>query len=207
MVERLTRDDAFIQVVVGKAGTGQDVRARRGARGVGGVGRAGARRGGGAASGARARGGRRDPLDEPDARCSMSSGTCAREGLPRGCVVVVDEAGMVPTRALHELTQHVQRAKGKLVLVGDFRQLPEIEAGGAFGALAVRTPSDRAARQSAPATAAGSARRSSSCGPAMRRERDRRLPRARRADRRAERRPDPRDARRRLVAAPRAASR
>ena len=61
------------------------------------------------------------------------------KGLPRGCVVVVDEAGMVPTRALHELTQHVQRAQGKLVLVGDFRQLPEIEAGGVFGALAVRT--------------------------------------------------------------------
>jgi ATP-dependent exoDNAse (exonuclease V) alpha subunit len=41
---------------------------------------------------------------------------------------------------LHELTAHVQRAEGKLVLVGDFRQLPEIEAGGVFGALAVRCP-------------------------------------------------------------------
>ncbi len=59
-------------------------------------------------------------------------------GLPDGCVLVVDEAGMVPTRQLAALLQHVEQAGGKLVLVGDHRQLPELEAGGAFRALVRR---------------------------------------------------------------------
>ena len=59
-------------------------------------------------------------------------------GLPRGIVVVVDEAGMVGTRALAQLADVVDRARGKLVLVGDPRQLPEIDAGGAFRGLATR---------------------------------------------------------------------
>ena len=55
-------------------------------------------------------------------------------------VLVIDEAGMVPTRALAEIVEHVERAGAKLVLVGDDRQLPEIGAGGTFGALARRLP-------------------------------------------------------------------
>jgi conjugative relaxase-like TrwC/TraI family protein len=55
--------------------------------------------------------------------------------LPERSVLVVDEAGMVPTRELAELLDHVQRAGGKLVLVGDDRQLPSIDAGGVFGGL------------------------------------------------------------------------
>jgi conjugative relaxase-like TrwC/TraI family protein len=54
-------------------------------------------------------------------------------------VVVVDEAGMLATRPLARLLAHVDRAEGKLVLVGDHRQLPELGAGGAFRGLAVRT--------------------------------------------------------------------
>jgi conjugative relaxase-like TrwC/TraI family protein len=50
-------------------------------------------------------------------------------------VVVVDEAGMVGTRALARLAELTRTSGSKLVLVGDPRQLPEIEAGGAFGAL------------------------------------------------------------------------
>ena len=53
-------------------------------------------------------------------------------------VVVVDEAGMVGTRELAELARHADDRGAKLVLVGDDRQLPEIEAGGAFRALAER---------------------------------------------------------------------
>ena len=60
--------------------------------------------------------------------------------LPRRSVLVIDEAGMVPTRALAEIVEHVERAGAKLVLVGDNRQLPEIGAGGTFGALARRLP-------------------------------------------------------------------
>ncbi|HEX8101501.1 MAG TPA: MobF family relaxase [Solirubrobacteraceae bacterium] len=61
-----------------------------------------------------------------------------REGLPAGAVVVVDEAGMVATRPLARLLDAVEKADGKLVLVGDDRQLSELEAGGAFRALARR---------------------------------------------------------------------
>jgi conjugative relaxase-like TrwC/TraI family protein len=62
-------------------------------------------------------------------------------GLPaNGGVLVVDEAGMVGTRALHTLiTLSVQR-QWKLVLVGDPKQLPEIAAGGLFATLAARLP-------------------------------------------------------------------
>jgi conjugative relaxase-like TrwC/TraI family protein len=59
-------------------------------------------------------------------------------GLQTGSVLVVDEAGMVGTRDLAELAQHAEAARAKLVLVGDDRQLPEIDAGGAFGGLADR---------------------------------------------------------------------
>ena len=60
------------------------------------------------------------------------------ERLPAGTVVVVDEASMVGTRDLHRLLTHTHAASGKLVLVGDPAQLPEIDAGGLFAALASR---------------------------------------------------------------------
>ena len=53
-------------------------------------------------------------------------------------VLLVDEAGMVGTRALGRLVEVTGQAGGKLVLVGDPRQLPEIEAGGAFAGLIER---------------------------------------------------------------------
>jgi len=59
-------------------------------------------------------------------------------GLPRGSVLIVDEAGMVGTRTLALLAEHAQAAGAKLVLVGDDKQLPEIDAGGAFRGLAHR---------------------------------------------------------------------
>ncbi len=57
-------------------------------------------------------------------------------GLPRGGVLVVDEASMVDTRTLAALLAHTKNATGTLVLVGDPAQLPEIRAGGLFAALA-----------------------------------------------------------------------
>jgi ATP-dependent exoDNAse (exonuclease V) alpha subunit len=58
--------------------------------------------------------------------------------LPHGVVLVVDEAGMLATRPLARLLDAVERAGGKLVLVGDHRQLQELEAGGTFRALVRR---------------------------------------------------------------------
>jgi ATP-dependent exoDNAse (exonuclease V) alpha subunit len=55
-------------------------------------------------------------------------------------VVVVDEASMVGTRQLASLSDHVEKAGGKLILIGDQHQLPEIEAGGLFHSLVDRLP-------------------------------------------------------------------
>jgi conjugative relaxase-like TrwC/TraI family protein len=62
------------------------------------------------------------------------------EGLPPRTVVVLDEAAMVGTRRLGRLLAHTDAPRAKVVLVGDDKQLPEIEAGGAFAGLARRLP-------------------------------------------------------------------
>jgi ATP-dependent exoDNAse (exonuclease V) alpha subunit len=61
-------------------------------------------------------------------------------GLPHRAIVVVDEAGMVGTRQLAAIADLIEEAEGKLILIGDDRQLPEIDAGGLFRALANRLP-------------------------------------------------------------------
>jgi ATP-dependent exoDNAse (exonuclease V) alpha subunit len=58
--------------------------------------------------------------------------------LPHGGVLLVDEAGMIGTRSLHQLLQLTADRDCKLVLVGDPAQLPELEAGGLFTALSRR---------------------------------------------------------------------
>jgi conjugative relaxase-like TrwC/TraI family protein len=69
----------------------------------------------------------------------LDRGTAAGEqALAKGSVLVVDEAGMVDSRAMARLIDHAREAEAKLVLIGDPAQLGEIEAGGMFGALAVR---------------------------------------------------------------------
>lgn len=52
--------------------------------------------------------------------------------LTKKSVVVLDEAGMVGTRQMSTLIDHVQNSGAKLVLVGDHQQLQSIEAGGLF---------------------------------------------------------------------------
>ena len=70
---------------------------------------------------------------------STSVAACWRgPALPRSVVLVVDEAGMVGTRQLQRCSTGSSRARGKLVLVGDHRQLPELEAGGVFRGLVHR---------------------------------------------------------------------
>jgi Ti-type conjugative transfer relaxase TraA len=47
-------------------------------------------------------------------------------------VLVIDEAGMVGTRQLERVLSHAVKARAKVVLVGDIKQLQSIEAGAAF---------------------------------------------------------------------------
>jgi conjugative relaxase-like TrwC/TraI family protein len=53
-------------------------------------------------------------------------------------VLVVDEAGMLGSRKLARLLDHAHHAGGKVVLVGDDKQLASIEAGGGFRGLRLR---------------------------------------------------------------------
>jgi conjugative relaxase-like TrwC/TraI family protein len=139
MVRRLVLDPAPVAVVVGQAGTGKTFAL-------------GAASEAWEASGHRVRGAalaRRAARElEHGAEIESTSLTALIETLRkrplitlgRNGVLVIDEAGMVPTRELAEIVEHVQRAGAKLVLVGDHRQLPELGAGGPFRGLLTRVP-------------------------------------------------------------------
>jgi thymidine kinase len=58
--------------------------------------------------------------------------------LDRYTVVVLDEAGMVGSRQMDEISRRVDEAGAKLVAVGDTSQLQAIDAGAAFRAMAER---------------------------------------------------------------------
>jgi hypothetical protein len=138
MVRWLTRSGAGVEVVVGKAGAGRtfaldaarDAWQTTGHRVVGTALAARAAQelhtGAGIPSLTLAR--LLADLDRDDGRLGLTDGT----------VVVVDEAGMVGTRSLARLLAHADRGGAKVVLVGDPHQLPEIDAGGLFHALAHR---------------------------------------------------------------------
>ena len=80
------------------------------------------------------------------AETGMPSGTLHRllaearqqGGLPRRCLLVVDEAAMADTRTLTRALFEVERAEGKAVLVGDPAQLPAVGPGGLFSAIVER---------------------------------------------------------------------
>jgi ATP-dependent exoDNAse (exonuclease V) alpha subunit len=136
MVERLCLGGDRVVAVVGRAGTGKTFAL--------GVARAAWQDGGHAVLGVAVA---RRAADELKHGAGIASTSVAallgdldrhREKLPPRCVLVVDEAGMVPTRQLAALLDHVEAADGKLVLVGDHHQLPALEAGGAFRGLVQR---------------------------------------------------------------------
>jgi conjugative relaxase-like TrwC/TraI family protein len=60
------------------------------------------------------------------------------EVIPHRALIVVDEASVMPTRSLERLIHHAAWASARVVLVGDRAQLPSIDAGGGFAALADR---------------------------------------------------------------------
>jgi Ti-type conjugative transfer relaxase TraA len=140
MVRQLTSSGAGVEVVVGKAGTGKTfaLDAAREAWEHAGL------QVTGVALAARA-------ALELEEAAGIRSTTLARllgqlddrragSPLRPGSVLVVDEAGMIGTRQLARLLDHAEAQSVKVVLVGDPRQLPEIDAGGLFRALTTRLP-------------------------------------------------------------------
>ena len=137
MVTAITTDGAGVSVVIGAAGSGKTFALA--------AARAAWERDGytviGCALAARA-------AQQLHADTGIPSGTLDRllidlsrtdlPGLSPSTVVIVDEAAMVGTRKLARLLQHAHYAEAKVVLVGDPRQLSEIDAGGAFVALTER---------------------------------------------------------------------
>ena len=133
MVARLTSSGSGVDVVVGKAGAGKTLAlaaARMSWESSG-------YRVLGTALSARAARGLRDGAGiESQTLASLLAGIeSGRTQLGVSDVVVLDEAGMVGTRALARLVESADNAGAKVVLVGDPRQLPEIEAGGALAGL------------------------------------------------------------------------
>jgi len=61
-------------------------------------------------------------------------------GFARRTVLVLDEAGMAPTRLTAELLARAESAGVKVVAVGDSGQLPSVQAGGWLAALSRRQP-------------------------------------------------------------------
>jgi conjugative relaxase-like TrwC/TraI family protein len=57
------------------------------------------------------------------------------ERMPRRSVVILDEAGMAPTRLSAQLLMTAQEAGAKVIAIGDPRQLPSVQAGGWLGAV------------------------------------------------------------------------
>lgn len=133
-VERLTTSGHGVEVLIGRAGSGKTFALGAAREAWEASGHAVM----GCATAARAA---RVLTDES----GIESQTIARllaglgsSGLPHGSVLVVDEAGMVGTRTVARLLDHARMADAKVVLVGDPRQLPEIEAGGALRGIAER---------------------------------------------------------------------
>ncbi|GEM_PF-2949161 len=58
-----------------------------------------------------------------------------REGIEKGSVLVVDEAGMLGNEVMTELLHVAMRSHSKVILVGDDRQLSSVSRGGMFGYL------------------------------------------------------------------------
>ncbi len=140
MVAALTTSDAAVQVVIGRAGTGKTfaLDAARAGWEVAGrpvIGTALAAR-----AAAELQAGAGIPATTIDRLLADLDRPGPLSGLAPHTVVVVDEAGMVGTRKLERLVDHALRRRASVVLVGDHRQLPEIEAGGALAGLAARIP-------------------------------------------------------------------
>jgi hypothetical protein len=141
MVRRLATSGDGVEVVVGKAGSGKThaLAAAREAWQAAGHPVLGAAVAARAALALQGEAGIRSmTVTRLLAQTTHHDGSAVPGGIPPGCVIVVDEAGMLGTRPLGRLLALAQSAQAKIVLVGDLHQLPELEAGGVFRALADR---------------------------------------------------------------------
>jgi conjugative relaxase-like TrwC/TraI family protein len=134
MVRRLTCGGDGVSVVIGKAGAGKTLaldaaRAAWQASGHTVV---------GTSLAARAAAQLESDAGIPAATLARLERELTHHPLTPTTVVIVDEAAMIGTRDLARLQARTSRARAKLVLVGDDRQLPAIAAGGGFRALADR---------------------------------------------------------------------
>jgi conjugative relaxase-like TrwC/TraI family protein len=140
MVERLLSGGEGLVVVIGEAGAGKTYALAAAARGWS---EAGVRLRAAAPTWRAANVLRAEGLDATSVASLLAEFQRAEQAgddpLPRGSVLVVDEAGMVDSRNLARLIHHAQAAEAKLALIGDPAQLGEIEAGGLFAAIASRT--------------------------------------------------------------------
>jgi len=136
MIRRLLTDPGRISVVIGEAGTGKTyaIVAAAEAWAREGVALRAAAPTWRAANVMRAEGLAGQSTASLLAELDRGSG----EGLERNSVLLVDEAGMVDSASLARLIDHADTAQARLVLVGDFEQLSEIESGGLFRAIAER---------------------------------------------------------------------
>jgi conjugative relaxase-like TrwC/TraI family protein len=131
MVRHLCERDDLVAVITGKAGTGKTYA-------LGAAREAWENAGFPVRGAAVARRASCELRDGAGIESTSVAALLAGRELPRNVVLVVDEAGMIGTRQLSALLQRVVNARGKLVLVGDHRQLPELQAGGVFRGLVHR---------------------------------------------------------------------
>ncbi len=137
MVRRLLTSRDGVLVVVGRAGSGKTTALAAAVQGWTHEGHTVT----GTALAARATKELSDRTQVPATTLDRLLGDLATRPLDHADVIIVDEAGMVGTRKLAALIAATTTAGAKLVLVGDHRQLPEIDAGGLFRALAETTDS------------------------------------------------------------------
>ncbi|MEO8697795.1 MAG: AAA family ATPase, partial [Acidimicrobiales bacterium] len=134
LVATLTTSGNGVDVVVAAAGTGKTY-ALGAAREVW-------RRGGYRVQGAALAGRAAQELEThtriPSQTITKLVGDLQRRPLTARDILVIDEAGMAGTRQLAPILDAAAVVGAKVVLVGDYHQLPEIEAGGLLRGLAAR---------------------------------------------------------------------
>ena len=137
MVRTLASDGAGVSVVVGKAGTGKStaIGAYRAALYAAGIPVIGVAPSATAAHQLGRSAGITDTATVDRLLVELEHG---HRRLPHGVVVVLDEAGMCTTRTRLALRQAVDQVNGKVVDVGDHRQIPSVDVGGGHYALAQR---------------------------------------------------------------------